>query len=43
MFTILNYENSGLVTSDCENLIKNKTIKFLRNSHLGENKNVTFE
>jgi hypothetical protein len=41
--TILNYENSGLITSNCENLIKNNSIKFLKNSHLGENKDVTFE
>jgi hypothetical protein len=41
--TILNYDNNGLVTSDCENLIKNNSIKFLKNSHLGKNKNVTFE
>jgi hypothetical protein len=41
--TILNYDNNGLVTTDCENLIKNNSIKFLKNSHLGKNKNVTFE
>ena len=41
--TILNYDNNGLITSNCENLIKNNSIKFLKNLHLGENKNVTFK
>jgi hypothetical protein len=41
--TILNYDSRGIITSDCENSIKKNSIKFLQNSHLGENKNITFK